>query len=147
MKGNVSTAAIFLCCFSGVANAETIINCGGSTGYSYYFRGGILPPENPGWTTDGINDGAIALTYDGEKADILIKDFFGMTSAAESGARVNIVDVSEQFITVLVNYIGGSKEMYTFDLERKVVAWSQHKFGVLIDKAHTMVGSCGGEID
>lgn len=124
------------------AYAETIVSCGETNGQAYYFETPLLNDGDVGWTDDGISDGAIALVRSGEEWDILTKDSIGMISASSQGAGVYFVDAYGAFITLLVNYPSGSKELYTFDLQRNQVTWSQHKFGVTFDKAHTMIGTC-----
>lgn len=124
------------------ARAETLVTCGGSAGWSYFFEGPFLPKGQEGWREDAISQGGIALTRDGEELDILIRDVGGMISSRAEGAQVSLVQARDGVIMVLVNYPRGAIELYTFDLTRRQVVWSQHKFGVLIDKAHTMVGTC-----
>lgn len=124
------------------ASAQTIITCGGSEGHSIYFDHPLLKPEDTGWTDDQLTDGSIALVKSGDGVDILIKDGLGMTSALSYGAQVMLLDATDTVATVVVNYTGGAKELYTFDFARRQVVWSQHKFGVMFDKAHTMVAPC-----
>ena len=124
------------------ANAETIIQCGGSEGWAYYFGDTSINEKDEGWMQDGISKGGIALTREGNDLDILMKDAVGMMSVKGEGASVSLVDAYGDFVTVLVSYPQGSKEMYTFDIKRKKVSWSQHKFGLLFDKASTMIADC-----
>jgi hypothetical protein len=127
---------------AGSAVAETMISCGGSEGKGYYFQGPMLPASEAGWRDDAITGGGIAFVSTGDRFDILIKDALGMISATSQGAHVQVIDIYDAFVTVLVNYPKGSKELYTFDFTRGKVAWSQHRFGVTFDKAHTMVANC-----
>ena len=124
------------------ASAETIIQCGSSGGWAYYFGDTNIEQKDEGWMQDGISKGGIALTREGNDLDILMKDSIGMMSVKGEGATVQLVDAYGAFITVLVSYPQGSKEMYTFDIERKKVSWSQHKFGVMFDKVSTMIADC-----
>ena len=128
--------------FALPASAETIIQCGGSAGWAYYFGDITAQQKDEGWMQDGISKGGIALTREGNDLDILMKDSVGMMSVKGEGATVQLVDAYGAFITVLVNYPQGSKEIYTFDIERKKVSWSQHKFGVMFDKVTTMIADC-----
>lgn len=128
--------------FAASGNSETLTSCGGTAGKAYFFESPLLDANDVGWTDDRLSDGAIALVRQGGKFDILSKDALGMISARSQGAEVYFIDAYQDFITILVNYPGGSKEIYTFDFERSRVTWSQHKFGVFFDKAHTMVGEC-----
>jgi hypothetical protein len=124
--------------FSNAALAQTIADCGASSGKAFYFD----QPDAQGWMDDGISSGVIALVKDGANVDILVKDRIGTISARSQGATVTLLDVVDPFITVLVDYPGGSKELYTFDTKRRVVAWTQHKFGVMFDKVQAMVAQC-----
>ena len=121
----------------GCAHAEILIACGETSGKS------LLLGSSEGWADDRITEGSIILTQ-GENGnlDIMIKDSLGWISAIGSGSQVQLVDAYEGYVTVLVNYVGGSKELYTFDFNRRMVFWSQHKFGVLFDKVQTFTGDC-----
>lgn len=124
------------------SSAQTLISCGNSTGKSLYFDSPLLDPADTGWIDDQLKDGSIALVKAGDEIDILIKDGLGMTSARSYGAQVVLLDATDEVVTVIVNYLGSTKELYSFDLVRKQVVWSQHKFGVMFDKALTMVALC-----
>lgn len=126
----------------GEAGAETYFSCGGSDGRAFYPTGAFTAEEEAGWSEDGISDGAIALVTEGNDVDILIKDAIGMMSARSQGALVTLLRVEAGYATVLVEYPQGPIELYTFDGSRGLVYWSQHKFGVLIDKAATFVAVC-----
>ena len=65
-----------------------------------------------------------------------------MYSVTSDGAHVHLVDAYADFVMVLVDYPEGSKELYTFDFGRRKLVWSQHKFGVMFDKAQTMISDC-----
>lgn len=126
---------------SSAESTQFFINCGASKGWAYYFPNALGVAE--GWTEDGISKGAFTLTVDENgKADMLVKDAAGMMSMTAEGFNVSIVDVSGSYITVLANYPGAAKEMYTFDVAGKKAVWSQHKFGMPIDKAQTMIADC-----
>lgn len=127
---------------ASTAAAETMISCGVSEGKAYYFEGPMLSEGDAGWRSDAISGGSVALVATDNSFDILSKDALGMISATSQGAQVQVIDAYDTFVTVLVNYPKGSKELYTFDFTRKQVAWSQHKFGATFDKAHTMVADC-----
>jgi hypothetical protein len=129
-----------LLCFP--AQAETFFSCGSSVGRSFYPLGPFTTEADAGWIEDGISDGAVALVSEGSEVDVLIKDAVGMMSARSQGANVTLLRVEGDFATVLVEYPLGPIELYTFDGSRGLVYWSQHKFGVMIDKAGTFVAVC-----
>lgn len=136
---------LFVACIfvaTSQASAQTLVTCGGSAGKSIYFESPLLDAKDEGWVDDQLADGAIALVKSGDGVDILIKDGLGMTSALSYGADVLLLDATETVVTVIVSYPAGAKELYSFDFVRKQVVWSQHKFGVMFDKAHTMVAPC-----
>lgn len=126
----------------GSVCAQTIIECGGSSGKSFYFGDDPKTGAQIGWVDDGIGDGSIALVRNAEAFDIIQKDALGIISAVADGATVAVIDVHDPFVEVLVSYPQGAKELYTFDLVAKRLTWSQHKFGVLFDKASTFNADC-----
>ena len=128
--------------WGGGASSETLFSCGSSEGWSRYPENSFISEEHAGWSEDAVSDGSIALTWDGVGADILVKDVAGMMSSRSEGAEVTVLAVDEPFVTVLVQYPKGSIELYTFDSERRTVHWSQHKFGVMIDKAASFFANC-----
>ena len=124
------------------AKSQSLFDCSASSGKGYYLESSLLPEEKASWKDDGVSEGGIALVRQGDTIDILIKDIVGVGSVKADGAEVVLVDAYEGFVTVLVNYLGGSKELYTFDSSRKMVFWSQHKFGVMFDKSATYIANC-----
>ena len=86
--------------------------------------------------------GAIALTRDGDEIDILMKDAVGLWSARADSGIVVPLDADQDYISVLVLHPKGAKELFTFDLKRKKLVWSQHKFGVSFDKGMTLIADC-----
>jgi len=133
---------LMVCVFSPQAWGETIIECDGGQGKAFYYDNDPETGAQIGWIDDDMTDGAIVLVINGDSADIIIKDAIGTISASAEGATVTVLDVHEPFVDVLVAYPQGPKELYTFDLDLRRVAWSQHKFGVMFDKAQTFVADC-----
>jgi len=135
-----SIALVTACLLTSGATAETIISCGGTFGWAYYYD---TAKEGGGeWLEDSLSNGAIALVKNENTLDILTRDAVGMTSATAEGASVQLIQIMDPFVTVLVQYPRGATEVFTFDLLRRRVSWSQHKFGVMFDKAMTLVGNC-----
>lgn len=141
----------FLCYFlpllaallvSTQSSAKTLITCGESQGYSYYFAGNLVPKDKSGWVKDGFSTGKIALTVSGETIDILFSDATGMRSASSNGAKVVTLDTSKSSVTVLVLYPKETTEIYTFNLVKKYVVWSQQKYGNSIQKGAMFVAAC-----
>lgn len=122
--------------------AQTIIECSGSTGKAFFFDSDPQTGRQIGWIDDGIGDGSVALVRTGDTFDVIQKDAIGIISAAAEGAAVAVIDVHDPFVDMLVSYPQGVKELYTFDLVGKRVTWTQHKFGVLFDKASTYIADC-----
>lgn len=124
------------------SSARTLITCGASQGYSYYFAGKLIPKDKSGWVKDGFSKGKIALTLSGKTVDILFSDATGMKSASSNGAKVVTLDTSKSSVTVLVLYPKETAEIYTFNLVKKFVLWSQQKYGNSIQKGAMFVASC-----
>ncbi len=124
------------------AIGETIMQCGGSKGWAYYFAGPSTGEPDMGWVEDGISAGGVALTREGDILDLLIKDSIGLVSVTGEGATVSLIDAYGDYITVLVSYPQGSKELYTFDVGRRKLSWSQHRFGFATDKVQTFLADC-----
>lgn len=124
------------------ANGQTIIECEGSFGKAFYFADSPETGEEVGWVDDGITDGSVVLVRNGDALDIIMRDAVGTISATAEGATVILLDVRDPFIEVLVSYPQGAKELYTFDMKERRLAWSQHKFGVAFDKAATFLAEC-----
>jgi hypothetical protein len=111
-------------------------------GKGFYFDDDPQTGEQVGWIDDSITDGSIVFAQTGNSFDIIIRDAIGTISATAEGATVTVLDVHDPFVDVLVSYPQGPKELYSFDLKERRLAWSQHKFGVLFDKASTFIADC-----
>ena len=133
---------VLLLAWASPTLGETVIECGGSQGKGFYFDADPQTGKQVGWIDDGMKDGSIVFVTDGNAFDIIIKDAIGTISATAEGATVTVIDVHNPFVDVLVSYPQGAKELYTFDLVERRVAWSQHKFGVLFDKVSSLVSDC-----
>jgi hypothetical protein len=128
--------------FPEAGHAQTLMECSASAGKAFYFTIDQRTGKQIGWVDDGISNGTIALVMNGEAFDIIQKDAVGIMSATAEGATVVVLDVHDPFVDVLVSYPQGAKELYTFDRVGKRVTWSQHKFGVLYEKASTFIAEC-----
>lgn len=133
---------ILLLLMSRPLGAQTIIECGSSQGKAFYYGIDQETQKQIGWVDDGIAEGGIVLVRSGDALDIIMKDAVGTMSHTAEGASVSLIDWHEPFVEVLVSYPMGTKELYTFDLKERRVAWSQHKFGGPLDKAQTFVADC-----
>ncbi len=142
MRRNLTSLTIMMAFAAGPISAQTIIECSGSAGKAYYFDNDPQTDEPTGWVDDGISAGSVVLVRNGEALDIIIRDAFGTMSASAEGATVVLLEFRDPFIEVLVSYSQGAKELYTFDLQARRLIWSQHKFGVMFDKAHTFLADC-----
>jgi hypothetical protein len=142
MRWKLQLSVVFFSVPVAAVNAQTIIECSGSTGKAFFFGNDPQTGDQIGWIDDGISDGSVALIRNGDTFDVIQKDAIGIISAAAEGATVAVIDVHEPFVDVLVSYPQGAKELYTFDLVGKRVTWTQHKFGVLFDKASTYIADC-----
>jgi hypothetical protein len=122
--------------------AKILITCGESHGYAYYPQQNFVTKDKSGWTADKLSKGAFSLVKKGDELDILFKDARGMNSARADGGKVSLLGVAGSNILVTVVYKNISVELYTFDLKEKVLLWTQHKYGAIINKAATYVSKC-----
>tara|TARA_B110001450_G_scaffold188498_1_gene176574 strand:+ start:1116 stop:1310 length:195 start_codon:yes stop_codon:yes gene_type:complete len=58
----------------GQVNAELLMHCGSSKGEAYIFNHSVFNSESSGWHKDGIGNGRIILTKEGDNWDILFGD-------------------------------------------------------------------------
>jgi len=124
-----------------VLRSETIISCGPSEGTAYFFADSLFNPDGPNWTSDSITNGSIRLVSVGEEFDIQFGDAIGGSSYAAEGARVLSISANESKATFGA-FHSNFTEIYTFDFENKVVAWSTHKIGPFAPKVATYVATC-----
>lgn len=137
-----SLLALTLACSAGPGIAQTIIECSGSAGKAFYFDIDPQTGKPTGWVDDGISNGSVVLVVNDNSVDIIIKDAVSTFSARADGATVTLLEVRDPFVEILVSYPQGAKELYTFDVKERRLVWSQHKFGVLFDKASTFISEC-----
>ncbi|MBJ7578264.1 hypothetical protein JHC09_10250 [Devosia sp. MC532] len=136
--------AIFLLVFpvQVLAQDGVLISCGHSEGHGYFFRDNFLNPEGPGWEEDRIGNGKISLIRLGEEWDIGFDDTIGGSSYRKDGATVIPLAITERFVMVSAILIGSYADIYTFDLQDRIVVWSSQKVGTLIPKVATLVAKC-----
>lgn len=144
-KLGLAAMAVVMVAGQGVsAGAATVLfECGASDGWEFYPGGGLVPKDRSGWTQGGISNGRIQLVISGDNdADLIHLDAAGINSARSHGAEIILVGQTERYATVLVSYADSVKEMYTYDMQGKKLFWTQHKFGVLIDKLAAFTSDC-----
>ena len=130
--------------FSSPAFSETIISCGPTKGYAFYFEGGFVPKDKSGWSDDGTSGGQTVLIKVDEKFDILYRDAAGqIVSSRADGASVNLLGFKVPWINILVNYPNATSSFYSFNIVEKIFAYSQHKYGDMpIRKVGSYFGKC-----
>tara|TARA_B100000315_G_C14252058_1_gene440197 strand:- start:146 stop:589 length:444 start_codon:yes stop_codon:yes gene_type:complete len=119
-----------------------ITSCGGSEGYSYFFKNSLN--QTSGWEKDRISKGQIIFTVENEKAEIIYKDIIGTRSASEDGSSVIMTPSIDGHTLVLV-FNKTFVESYHFHLDangKGEVAWGSQKFATLIPKGSLMVAKC-----
>lgn len=77
-------AVLILCLDCDAARAEIITRCGASKGYSYFFKGALVPKDKSGWQEDSISGGDILLVKNGKDYDIIYTDALGGTKSARA---------------------------------------------------------------
>lgn len=129
---------------SGSVLAQSIVDCGRNSGYSYYFAGGYVSADKAGWHEDGTSDGQFSLILRGEELDVLFRDATGsLVSAQADGGQIFPLHIGDESESVLVIYPLNVVEVYQFDLVSKSYTLSSTKYGEApIRKAGTLAGKC-----
>ncbi|WP_345820099.1 hypothetical protein ABC766_29330 [Methylobacterium fujisawaense] len=136
----------------GIASAKdaTILaRCGPSTGRSFYFEGGFVPPGRGGWRDDGISDGRLTfLINDHDQLDILSKDAANpLQSYLKEGYKLTVVQVDPKSRTIIINATGSmASETYqirTNEMGLGTLVWTQSKTTNAITKTAVMQAECG----
>jgi len=130
-------------------DATILARCGPSTGRSFYFEGGFVPPGRGGWRDDGISDGRLTfIINDYDQLDILSKDAVNpLQSYLKEGYRLSVVQVDEKSRTIIINAIGSmASETYqirTNEMGLGTLVWTQSKTTNAITKTAVMQAECG----
>ena len=143
MIKNISVA-IFLCLISLPSFSQTMFQCGGNSGYSYFFEGSIVNSSSAGWDTDGTSKGKYSLVGKQDQLDLLFVDATGqIISAVADGGTVILLGQGNGTATILVNYPNQVAELYYFNLKTKKYSLNQIKYGESpIHKSSAFVGDC-----
>ena len=127
------------------ANAQVsdgvLIRCGASAGHAFFFEDPVFNPSASDWIEDGMTKGEIILVKFGEEWDIQFDDVLGSTGYRQDGAKVSVLLAKPKILMVgafNTNYV----DIYTFDFEHKVVAWSSNKMGPFARKVAVYVATC-----
>src|SRR5690348_1271732 len=98
-------AAALVASFVNGALAREVAVCAASQGRAYYPYRGMMPETQAGWKNDGISNGSITLSREGDKWVVLHQDASGKVfSSRNQGALVETVAVSKDSATLLVVY-------------------------------------------
>ena len=130
-----------------ITSAELIsISCGPSSGYAYYFEGGLVGKKDSGFTEDGISSGQISLTLDTKngKGDILTKDASGvLKSASSQNGVINVLPAGDKGLNWLAMYNDGTLEVYSYNFQSNKVAIYRNTVGnSRVAKNNLFVASC-----
>ena len=135
----VSTAA------SCGAWAETVsVQCGSSTGWSYYFAGGLVDESQAGFTEDGVTGGKITLVIDDAgNGEVLFVDASGqLGSVTEQGGEVLVMNALGG-INWFLMYPDGTLENYALNLaSMKAAAWRNTVGNQTVAKNSLFVTDC-----
>lgn len=125
------------------AQAETIFTCSEPEGYQFFKEGPFVPKEKSGWSKSKINGGQFSFVINGTNQDLLYKDATGkIYSSVSEGAKVGLLTSNDTNAIVIVRYETGNTEIYNYDAIAKVLLWSQHKVGGIIQSASLMKAKC-----
>jgi hypothetical protein len=136
---------VFNSCIANQVQAEAVsISCGSSTGYAYYFEGGIVSNEKVGFKEDGITGGGLSLTLNGQEADILAKDASGeIKSARAQGGKVFLSQTEGAAYNWVVFYPDGTIEVYSYHgATQQVVSYRNTVGNALVAKNSLFVADC-----
>ena len=142
MKFLITLISIFI--FSNSSYANTLLTCDAPKGKGYFYEGVMIPKNQAGWSDDGMSKGSFSLIKNKNKFDILYKDASGalVSSTADGGMVVPLGNNKINF-TFLVSYPNITAELFTFNIVKKKLAFSQHKYGSsMMDKRVLFVANC-----
>lgn len=151
-RATEAAMVIALIATATTANSEVITRCGESSGWAYYFEGGLVGPGQGGWREDGISGGSIEVHLVDERPDIVFYDSTGGPySHADDGAQVYVSSFQETyddgraFTLVADNRQGGLLETYLFAVNASgsgTVVWSAVRNDGFLPKASLMTAAC-----
>jgi hypothetical protein len=136
--------ALGLACAPMAAQADSVIKCGGSFGYSYYMEGGIVAADGAGWSEDQISKGQIIFLMKGKKPQLLVGDAVGTRDIESDGAQLLVTQANGTTIVVLAVY-PLAVETYAFRIGAQgkgEVIWSGIKTTGAMDKGSLMRAAC-----
>jgi hypothetical protein len=148
MESNMKFALsiFFAVLFCSKSFAEMVqISCGSSSGYSYYFLGGLVGKDNQGFAEDAISDGQFTLTVnDIGDGDVLARDASGnITSASSQGAKISIYSLNDRSMNWLLFYPDGTLENYALNFSSmQVAAWRNTVGNERVAKNSLMISDC-----
>lgn len=142
MRSIVAAAFICMSATSAFAQDGVVIRCGSSTGQGYYFPEMAGAPGSGRWSEDGFSTGKIILVNLGDEWDIMFDDAIGAHSYRKDGAAVVPILRNDRFITVMALMQPNYSDIYTFDLEKREVAWSSQRITALFPKVAVYKAQC-----
>lgn len=127
---------------SAFAQDGVLIRCGASEGRGYFFHEPVGNPEGPEWSDDALSNGKIILVKLGEEWDIQFDDSVGAYSYRQDGGTVILLGQTEKFIMIGAFFNSSYADIYTFDFDKREVAWTSSKIGGPISKAAVYRAQC-----
>lgn len=148
----LALTTLAICLPPSPASASMLTRCGESSGWSFFFEGGLVGPGQGGWKEDGINGGAIEVHLVNDSLDVVFYDTTGGPySHTLEGANVYLsaiqqTEIGGRTFTVVVDNRGsGLLETYLFNLNAigvGTVVWSAMRTGGMFPKGSLMTASC-----
>jgi hypothetical protein len=126
-------------------SSDLSISCGDSSGYAYYFEGGLVEKSKSGFVQDGITGGQISLTLnDKNEGDILTLDATGvLKSASSQGGTIMVLPAGGNSMNWLALYADGTLEVYSYNGNSDTVASYRNTVGnAKIAKNSIFVSNC-----
>lgn len=134
---------------TAIAQSEEIATCRNPSGRAFYHFNGLNNKTGSGWSDDKISNGVITLVRAADgNFDMLYVDMRSKPiSMTQDGAKIRLLRLSQDNVTVLAYYDNSTTEIYSFFKEkdgknRYSVLTNKTGNDVVIPKSSVMVGDC-----
>ncbi|MDA9230644.1 hypothetical protein N9P30_02310 [Alphaproteobacteria bacterium] len=137
----IRTLIIIPLLFATPVWAETIIRCGEISGTAYYLPSGKMAGE---WVEDKAGGSSFTLVQNGGEDtdfDILFGDGAGVNSVKSQGGQLFLRRYEHPAVTFFAEY-KDLYEIWSFNLGKKEMLLSQHRFGGLVPKVSLYKAQC-----
>ncbi|MHB1219153.1 MAG: hypothetical protein ACYC1L_13250 [Alphaproteobacteria bacterium] len=130
---------------SRIARADVITECGGLSGWTYFFPGDMVPKSKAGWTKDSISGGQIIYSKRNGEPTILYRDATGLRDALADGGKLIIGPSDDPTIEQVIHLFSTGMESYLFQIDSNgdgQVVVATTRASALISKGSLMRTTC-----